>query len=98
MTEELPMLADELELKRQAVNKAAAEVLPMLFADLEKAQADKELLPQYEIDFLGDLYARLITSVFMGYHPHRLAEDAEDNAYKLYELAKEHDSDTDQSK
>ena len=90
-------MTDELELKRQAINKAAAEVLPMLFADLEKAQEDKGTLPQYEIDFLGDLYARLITSVFMGYHPHLLAEDAEYNAYKLFELAKEHDNDADQS-
>lgn len=90
-------MTDELDLRRQAVNEIAAKQLPMLLADLEEATADKDLLPQYEIDFLGDLYARLITSVFMGYHPHRLAEDAEDNAYKLFELAKEHDNDADQS-
>jgi hypothetical protein len=91
--EDEPMLADELDLKRQAVNKVAAEVLPMLLADLEEAQEGKD---QYEVDFLGDLYARLIVSVFMGYYPSRMADDAEEAAYKLFQMAKEHDSDADQ--
>jgi hypothetical protein len=91
-----PMLADELDLKRQAVNEVAAEVLPMLIADLEEAQENKDTLPRYEVDFLGDLYARLIVSVFMGYYPSRMADDAEEAAYKLFQMAKEHDSDADQ--
>lgn len=92
-----PINDDELSTRTEAVNKIAAELLPILLADLEEAHKDKDLLSQYEIDFLGDLYARMVVSVFMGYYPSRMADDAEDAAYKLYELAKEHDSDTDQS-
>jgi hypothetical protein len=93
--EDLPMLDDELGVRTQAVNKIAADILPMLLADLEEATADKDLRKQYEIDFLGDLYARMVASVFMGYYPSRMADDAEDAAYRLYELAKEHDNDAD---
>jgi len=89
-------MSDELDNRTQAVNKVAAEVLPILLADLEEAHEDKDLLPQYEIDFLGDLYARMVASVYMGYYPTNMADDAEDAAYRLYELAKEHDNDTDQ--
>jgi hypothetical protein len=85
------MMTDELDLKRQAVNEVAAKQLQMLFGDLEEAHKDNDLLPQYEIDFLGDLYARLIVSAYMGYRPNRLANDAEDAALKLFERAKEHD-------
>jgi len=94
--EDLPTEDAELDTRTEAVNKVAAEVLPMLLADLEEATADKDLLSQYEIDFLGDLYARMVASVYMGYYPSRMADDAEDAAYKLYELAKEHDDDADQ--
>jgi len=83
---------DKLDIKRRAVNEVAAEQLPMLIADLEEAMADKDLLEQYEVDFLGDLYARMIVSVYIGYYPSRMAEDAEDAAYRLYEMAKEHDN------
>ena len=94
--EDLPMLDDELDVRRQAVNEIAAKQLPMLLADLEEATSDKDLREQYEVDFLGDLYARMIVSVFMGYYPSRMADDAEDAALKLYEMTKEHDNDADQ--
>ena len=85
------MSDDRLEIKRKAVNEVAAKQLPMLTAEFEEAMADKDLLEQYEIDFLGDLYARMIVSVFMGFYPSRMADDAEDAAHRLYEMAKEHD-------
>ena len=87
----------EAELRREAANKVAADLLPVLLANLEKASEDKDLLKLYEVDFLGDLYARMVVSVFMGYWPSRMADDAEDAAHRLYELAKEHDNDEDQS-
>ena len=82
----------EAELRREAANKVAADLLPVLLANLEKASEDKDLLKLYEVDFLGDLYARMVVSVFMGYYPSRMADDAEDAAHRLYELAKEHDN------
>lgn len=94
MSEDLPIEGDELDVKRQAINEVAVEQLPILFADLEKANEDNDT--QYEINFLGDLYARLVVSVYMGYYPSRMAGDAERAAYKLFELAKEHDNDTNQ--
>lgn len=87
-----PIDDDELDVRRQAVNKVAAEVLPMLLADFEEVSLDKNLQHPYEVDFLGDLYARMVVSVFMGYYPSRMADDAEDAAHRLYELAKEHDN------
>jgi hypothetical protein len=86
----------EEELRREAVNKIAAELLPVLLANFEKAGEDKDLLKLYEVDFLGDLYARMVVSIFMGYYPTNMAKDAEDAAHRLYELAKEHDNDADQ--
>lgn len=83
---------EKLAAKVETVNKVAAELLPILLADLEEESKNKDTLGQYEIDFLGDLYARLIVSVYMGYYPSRLAEDAEDAALRLFEMAKEHDS------
>jgi hypothetical protein len=88
-------LEDELDIRRQAVNKAAAEVLPMLLADLEKAQEGKDTLPQYETAFLGDLYARMIVSVFMGFYPEVMGEDAQGAALRLIKMAGEEDYDTD---
>ena len=85
------MSDDRLEIKRKAVNEVAAKQLPMLVTEYEEAMADEDLLEQYEIDFLGDLYARMIVSVFMGFYPSRMADDAEDAAYRLYEMAKDHD-------
>ena len=88
--EELPIQDNEEDTKTEAVNKIAVDLLPILFADLEKANEDNDT--QYEINFLGDLYARLVVSVYMGYYPSRMANDAEDAAHRLYELAKEHDN------
>ena len=95
--EDVPIDDDELDVKREAINEVAAKVLPMLLADFEEVSVDKNLQHPYEIDFIGDLYARMVTSVFMGYYPTNMAEDAEDAAHRLYELAKEHDNDADQS-
>ena len=94
--EDLPIDDDELSHRTEAVNKVAADILPILLANLEKASEDERLLKLYEVDFLGDLYARMVASVFMGYYPSRMADDAEDAAHRLYELAKEHDNDTNQ--
>jgi hypothetical protein len=94
--EDLPIQDDEEDTKTEAVNKIAVDLLPILLANLEKASEDEKLLRLYEVDFLGDLYARMVASVFMGYYPSRMADDAEDAAYRLYELAKEHDNDTNQ--
>ena len=94
--EDLPIEDDELNKRTDAVNKIAAELLPILLANLEKASEDEKLLKLYEADFLGDLYARMIVSVYMGYYPSRMADDAEDAAHRLYEMTKEHDNDADQ--
>jgi hypothetical protein len=85
----------ELDLKTEAITKIAAELLPILLANLEKASEDKDLLKLYEIDFLGDLYARMVASVFMGYYPDVMGEDAIGAAHRLHELAKEQDNDAD---
>jgi hypothetical protein len=95
--EDLPIDDDELDKRTDAVNEVAAELLPILLANLEKASEDKDLLKLYEIDFLGDLYARMVVSVFMGYYPDVMGEDAVGAAHRLHELAKEHDNDADQS-
>ena len=78
--EDLPIQDDEEDTKTEAVNKIAVDLLPILFADLEKANEDNDT--HYEINFLGDLYARMVVSVFMGYYPSRMAGDAEDAAYR----------------
>jgi len=90
--EDLPIDDDELNVRREAVNKVAAELLPILLANLEEANEDKNLLKLYEVDFLGDLYARMVVSVYMGYYPTNMAADAEGAALKLYEMSKEHDN------
>jgi hypothetical protein len=91
--EDLPIEDDELDKRTEAVNRIAAELLPILLANLEKASESEKLLNLYEVDFLGDLYARMVVSVYMGYYPSRMADDAEDAAHRLYELAKEHEND-----
>jgi hypothetical protein len=79
-------LDDELDIRRQAVNEIAAKQLPMLLADLEKVNEDKDLLKLYEVDFLGDLYARMIVSVFMGFYPELMGGDAQDAALRLIKM------------
>ena len=92
--EELPILSEDIEYRYQEVNRVAAAQLPMLLADLDEVWKDKDLLEQYEIDFLGDLYARMIVSVYMGFFPDRMAKDAIDAQKRLNKLAEEHDNDT----
>lgn len=93
--EDLPILPQDIDHMHQEVNRVAVAQLPMLLADLEKVWKDKELLAQYEIDFLGDLYARMIVSVYMGFFPDRMAKDAIDAQKRLNKLAEEHDNDND---
>ena len=80
---ELPILEEELDVRYEEVNKVAVKQLPMLLADLEKVAGDKDLLQQYEVDFLGDLYARMIMSAVMGFYPERMGKDAQDAAERI---------------
>lgn len=82
--------------KADMVKEVTAEVLPKLLEELEEAYENDAPTTDYEINFLGDLYARMIVSVCMGYRPERLGRDAEDSAYKLFELAEEHDDETEE--
>lgn len=74
-------MSDDLipEEKHEAVNKHAVTVLEVLLKDLENKYGDE----QYEIEFLGDLYARMIVSVYMGYYPDKMGKDAEEGAISL---------------
>ena len=92
--EELPILSEDIEHRHQEVNRVAVAQLPMLLADLVEALKNEDLLEQYEIDFLGDLYARMIVSACMGFFPDRMAKAAIDAQKRLNELAEEHDNDT----
>jgi hypothetical protein len=85
----LPMLEDELDVRCQAVNEVSVKQLPMLLADLEEVVGDKDLLQQYEIDFLGDLYARMIVSVIMGFQPEVMGKDAQDAAERLIKFTED---------
>lgn len=67
------------EEKRDVINKHAVTVLEILLKDLEGNYGDE----QYETEFLGDLYARMIVSVYMGYFPERMGKDAEEGAIRL---------------
>ena len=90
--EDLPIDDDELDKRTEAVNRIAAELLPILLANLEKARGDEKLLKLYEADFLGDLYARMIVSVFMGFYPEVMGEDAQGAALRLIKMAGEEDN------
>jgi hypothetical protein len=90
--EDLPIDDDELDKRTEAVNRIAAELLPILLANLEKASGDEKLLKLYEADFLGDLYARMIVSVFMGFYPEVMGEDAQGAALRLIKMAGEEDN------
>ena len=67
------------EEKHDAVNRNAVAVLEVLLKDLEDKHGDEE----YETEFLGDLIARMIVSVYMGYFPQKIGQDAEDVAIRL---------------
>jgi hypothetical protein len=79
------------EEKAQAINEVAAKQLALLFPDLYEAVNDKDLLEQYEIDFLGDLYARMIMAAYMGYCPDLMGADAIEGKDRLVKLAQEHE-------
>jgi hypothetical protein len=93
--DDLPIPSRDIDHVHQEVNSVAVAKLPMLLADLEEVLKDKDLLEQYEIDFLGDLYARMVVSVYMGFFPDRMAKDAIDAQKRLNKLAEEHDNDND---
>lgn len=67
------------EEKHEAVNRHAVAALETLLKDAEGKWGDEE----YETEFLGDLYARMIVSVYMGYFPQKMGKDAEDGAMRL---------------
>lgn len=67
------------EEKQEAVNQYAVAALEGLLGDLEGKYGDEE----YETEFLGDLYARMIVSVYMGFFPEKMGKDAEDAAIRL---------------
>lgn len=92
-SEFLPITEEELDKRHQAVNEVAAKQLPMLLADLDEALKDKELLDQYETDFLGDLYARMIVAAYMGFYPDLMGADAIEGKDRLVKLAQEHEND-----
>ena len=92
---DLPTVSRDIDYINKKVNAVAIKQLPMLLTDLDEALKDKDLLEQYEVDFLGDLYARMIVSVYMGFFPDRMAKDAIDAQKRLNKLAEEHDNDTD---
>ena len=92
--ERLPMSDDELEVKQQAINTVAARLLPMLFADLEAAMTDKELLKEYETKLLGELYARMVLSAYLGYCPDVMGQDAIEGCDRLIKLTEESKDDT----
>ena len=67
------------EEKHEAVNQHAVATLEVLLKESEGKWGDEE----YETEFLGDLYARMIVSVYMGYFPQKMGEDAEAGAMRL---------------
>jgi hypothetical protein len=73
------------EERHNAVNLHAVKVLKVLLKDLETKFGNE----QYETEFLGDLYARLVVSVYMGFHPQEMAKDAEAGALRLMKLTGE---------
>jgi hypothetical protein len=79
MTEELKNAPTSLVEK---VNLRAVECLEPLLQELEFRQGDEE----HEVEYIGDLYARLIVAVYMGFQPKLLADDAEGAALKLMKL------------
>lgn len=70
------------EERHKAVNLHAVEVLKVLLKDLEGKHGDE----QYETEFVGDLYARMIVSVYLGFNPQEMAQDAEAGAIRLMEM------------
>ena len=71
------------EEKHEAINRHAVAVLQVLLKDLENKHGDED----YETEFLGDLYARMIVSVYMGYFPEKMGKGAEDGAMRLMKMS-----------
>ena len=70
------------EEKHEAINRYTVATLEVLMKESEDKWGDE----QYETEFLGDLYARMIVSVYMGYFPQKMGEDAESGVMRLMEL------------
>jgi hypothetical protein len=64
------------------VKERAAVCLQTLLQELEFRHGESD----YEVEYVGDLYARMIVAVYMGFQPKLLANDAEESAFKLMEL------------
>ena len=67
------------EEKHEAVNRHAVAALEVLLKESEGKWGEED----YETEFLGYLYARMIVSVYMGYFPQKMGEDAEAGAMRL---------------
>lgn len=75
------------EEKHEAVNRHAVAALEVLLKDLEDKYGDEE----YETEFLGDLYARMIVAAYMGFCPDLMGADAVEGKNRLLKLAQEHE-------
>ena len=80
MTETLQPPTDE---QFATINKQAAKSLKRLLKQHEKNYASKE----YEWEFIGDLFARLIVARLMGYIPEELGKDAERAGQQITKMA-----------
>ena len=80
MTEDV---VDESDTFPEQVTKAAVYPLKELLKELELNHGDVD----YEVQFVADLYARIIVAVYMGFQPKLLANDAEESAFRLMELS-----------
>ena len=79
MTEEVE--SDTTDFAGKVRNHAAA-CLQTLLEELESRHGKSD----YEVEYVGDLYARMVVAVYMGFQPKLLANDAEETAFKLMEL------------
>ena len=80
MTEDV---VDESDTFPEQVTKAAVYPLKELLKELELNHGDVD----YEVQFVADLYARIIVAVYMWFQPKLLANDAEESAFRLMELS-----------
>jgi hypothetical protein len=55
---------------------------------------DKELLKEYETKILGELYARMVLSAYLGYCPDVMGQDAIEGCDRLIKLTEESKDDT----
>lgn len=86
MTEAAPIQPTEEQF--EAINKQARKSLKRLLKQHEKTYANKE----YEWEFIGDLFARMIVASYMGYNPEGLGQEADRAGKRIVELSgAEHD-------